>query len=94
MAKKPRVIGAFEPPSYDDQDVRAIKALGAGVANESQQKIAFAWIVNKAAATYDQPYRPGGDGDRETVFACGRMFVGQQIVKLMKIVVPEKVKDA
>ena len=45
------------------------------------------WIIEIAAMTYDQPFRPGGpEGERETVFACGRQFVGQQIVKQMRLV--------
>ena len=85
--KKPR-HGAIEPAEYSDAVIGAVKALASGVANESQQKAALAWIINEAAKTYDQPFRPGGEGgDRDTAFACGRMFVGQQIVKVMKLVV-------
>lgn len=89
--KKPRVIGAIEPPIADDADCAALRALADGVATAGQQKAALAWIVNRAALTYDMPYRPGGeDGDRDTAFACGRMFVGQQIVRAMKTVKQEK----
>ena len=85
--KKPRVVGAFEPPEYNDAIIGALKSLASGVANEGQQRLALNWIIEKAAQTYDQPFRPGGqDGDRDTAFACGRMFVGQQIVKVMKLV--------
>jgi hypothetical protein len=90
MAKQKRIGRAYEPPLYDEHVQRAIRAWEAGNASEGQQKIAFAWVVNTAAATYDQPFRPGEDGDRETAFACGRMFVGQQIVKMLKAPIVEK----
>jgi hypothetical protein len=64
----------------------AIKAVNAGNANEGQQRIALRWIIEMAAGTYDQPFRPGVGGDRDTAFACGRMFVGQQIVKQINTV--------
>ena len=86
MARKPRIIGAFEPPPYDESVVYSMQALAAGKASEGQQKLAITWIVNHAAATYDLPYRPGVDGQRDTDFACGRMFVGLQIVKMLNIV--------
>lgn len=76
----------WKPPSFEPADAAAIQALAKGSATADQQKRALAWIIEKAAATYDFPYRPGGhEGDRDTVLAAGRMMVGQQIVKLMKI---------
>lgn len=77
---------SYAPPVCDDSDSAALRAVQAGVANPHQQRQALAWIVNIAAATYDQPYRPGEDGDRETSFACGRQFVGQQIVHQLNTV--------
>lgn len=74
----------WKPAPYDEPDMMAMKALAAGVANEHQQKRVLKWIVEAACATYDQPYRPGVNG-RDTDFACGRMFVGQQIVKLVNM---------
>ena len=83
--KRPRAFQPWEPPEYDDADIYAIRALVAGTANDGQQRRALAWIINAACGTYDQPFRPGVDGDRATAFACGRQFVGQQIVKLSKL---------
>lgn len=74
---------ACEPSEYDDSDIRAIHALAAGKASEGQQKQAIEWIVHKAARTHDLAYRPGEDGRRETDFALGRAFVGQQILKML-----------
>lgn len=74
------------PPDCSDAVHMAIKALHAGNANEDQQRLALKWIIHEAAATYDLPFRPGEGGDRDTAFACGRMFVGQQIVKQINTV--------
>lgn len=83
MTKKLPPGAAYAPADYDIADVKAIKQLMVGQADEEQQKRALNWIVNVACATYDQPFRPGKDG--QTEFACGRQFAGQQIVKLTKI---------
>lgn len=64
----------------------ALLALQAGKASEPQQKAVLAWIITEAARTYDQPFRPGGaDGARATDFAAGMMFVGQQIIRAIKL---------
>ena len=74
------------PAEWDIADAAAIQALQRGDASAEQQRRALAWIINIAAGTYDLSYRPGGpDGERDTTFALGRAFVGQQIVKVMKI---------
>lgn len=74
------------PADWDIADASAIQALQRGDASAEQQRRALGWIINTAAGTYDLSYRPGGqDGERDTAFALGRVFVGQQIVKLMKI---------
>jgi hypothetical protein len=83
--KKP-AVQPWHPAPYEEADVYAIKALAAGKANEGQQQRALAWIINTLCGTYDMPYRPGEGGDRDTVFACAKMFVGQQVVKLTKII--------
>lgn len=82
MPKLP--IGSpLQPADYEKADVIALQALAEGIANEGQQKRALDWII-KAAGTYDLVYRPGGqEGDRDTCFAGGKAFVGQQIVKLL-----------
>lgn len=61
----------------------AIKALEAGNANEGQQKLALNWVINVLCGTYDQSFHP--DGDRATTFAEGKRWVGNQIVKEVKI---------
>lgn len=86
----PRKVQPWDPPVLDTDELRALKALAAGKASEGQQVVALAVIVNKLAATYDLPFRPGVDGSRATDFACGRMFVGQRIVNAIKRPMPEE----
>lgn len=71
---------------WDIADAAAIQACVRGDATPDQQKRAIDWIVNNAAGTYEEPYRPGGsEGDRDTAYALGRVFVGRQIVKLSSV---------
>jgi hypothetical protein len=81
--KKP-AVQPWRPAPYEEADVYAIKALAAGVANEGQQQRALGWIVNTLCGTYDLSYRP--DSDRNTAFAEGKRHVGNQLVKLTKII--------
>lgn len=77
---------AYTPASWEAADAKALQMLYEGTATAHQQKRALSWIITMAAASNEPPFRPGGqDGDRETAFACGRAFVGQQIVGLLKI---------
>jgi hypothetical protein len=71
------------PPKWEEADVGAIQALMRGDAQAHQQQRAMKWIVEAAAMTYDQPFSEVSE--RLTDFACGRMFVGQQIVKMTKL---------
>lgn len=76
---------AIYPPDWELADAKAIQMLASGEASAAQQKRALNWIIHTACATYDLPFRPGAEGGRETDLAIGRMFVGQQIVKMTKI---------
>ena len=74
---------SWHPPSYEKADIRAIQALAQGNAGEQDQKRALDWIINTAASTYDEPFRPGS---RDVVdYMLGRRSVGLAIVKLMKL---------
>lgn len=76
----------WKPPKFEPADAAALQALEKGAASSDQQKRALRWIIYEAAATYDFPYRPGSaEGERDTLIALGRMHVGQQIVKLLKL---------
>ena len=68
---------------WDILIVSAVQALERGEATPEQQKTAIAWIINHAAATYDQSFQL--EGDRESSFSAGRRFVGLAIVKLLKL---------
>lgn len=67
-------------PTY--AEAMALAALASGTANPEQQKRALQFVIEKAASTYDLAYRP--DSARDTDFALGRAFVGQQLVKIVK----------
>jgi hypothetical protein len=74
----------WKPPAADPADTAALQALARGNATADQQKRALDWIVIAACGTYDFAYRPG-ENDRDTNVALGRQFVGQQIVKQLKL---------
>lgn len=76
-------IPPHELASFDDGIVYAIKALAAGVANEGQQRRALAWIINVVSETYESTYYP--ESVRDTDFASGKRWVGQQIVGLVNM---------
>lgn len=92
MARKPgqTVRQPWMPAPYEAGDTAALQALANGTANDGQQRRALHWIIYSACKTYDLPYIPGPNGDRETAFAAGMMHVGQQIVKQLKIAIPNK----
>lgn len=76
----------WKPPAWEPEDAGALYALAQGRAEPHQQQRAWRFIIEKLCGTYDLPYRPGGaEGARDTDFAAGKMFVGQQLVKLSKI---------
>lgn len=73
------------PAPYDVRDLGAMKALAAGHASDSQQKRVLEWLI-QICQTYENPYRPGGrSAERASQFACGKQFIGQQIVKLINM---------
>lgn len=82
----------WKPPLWDDADAGALQALQRGDAPPYLQQRALKFIVEKLCGTYDLHYRPGADGPRDTVFALGRAFPGQQIVKLLNINLAELAK--
>lgn len=74
------------PPDSEIADVTAMQALANGTANPEQQLRALRWIIEVASGRDEMSYRPGGeDGRRDTDFAEGRRFVGNQVVKLLKL---------
>lgn len=79
-----RAKGPHIPPDYELADASAFQALQRGDASADQQQRAIKWLVEKAAGTYEFNYYPS---DRDTCFALGRAFVGQQTVKLLKLAI-------
>lgn len=68
---------------YDIPVTAAVQALSRGEASPEQQRAALNWLINVAAGTYNQSFSEAGD--RETVFAEGRRFVGLQLVKQLHL---------
>ena len=71
----------FRAP-WEVADVAALQALDRGEATPEQQKRALKWVVEVGAQMYECHYLPG---DRDTAFSLGRAFVGQQVVKLLRL---------
>ena len=71
------------PTPRSDRDIIAVRAVAKGNASEEQQRRALKFIVESLCATYDEPYRPGLEGARETDFALGKAHVGREIVKMV-----------
>jgi hypothetical protein len=83
MADKPTLArGPYIPAAYEIADISAVQALSAGEATPEQQRRALKWLIERASGTYEFHYYPS---DRDTAFALGRGFVGQQIVKLLTL---------
>lgn len=70
-------------------EIAAVQAMVRGEATADQQLRFLDLVINKLAAAYDLSYRPGPDGDRETVFAEGRRLVGLQLVTMTKVNIDE-----
>jgi len=83
VKKTPEELSPYRPAEYQLADVEAIQALMRGDASPAMQKRALHWIIRKLCRTYDLAYRPGGEeGRRDTDFALGCQYTGQQLVKL------------
>ncbi len=78
----------YTPVPYEAKHVRLIQALARGDATPEMQREALHWIIEDVSGAYDLPYYPD---DRDTAFACGRQYVGKQLVKMTKLI-PERVK--
>lgn len=79
-------LSAVLPADYTPDQCHAVYKLSIGEATPEQQLKAFDWIINNACMTYDLAFRSGGlEGDRDTAFASGRQFAGQQIIKMTKV---------
>lgn len=75
----------WKPIILTEQQIYAIKALERGEAGPEEQKRALRAIVYDICRTYDDAYRPGPDGDRETNYALGMQKAGREIVKCLNV---------
>lgn len=75
-------LGPYIPAAYEPPDAFAFQALQRGEASPDQQRRALDWFIKQGAGTYEFHYYPS---DRDTAFALGRAFVGQQVVKLLTL---------
>ena len=91
---KPKASAPWMPVVYTKADVAALQAMRRGEANADQQTRALEFILETISDRRGMSYRPGGlEGDRDTSFAEGRRFVGNQIVKLTNIPL-SKIKES
>ena len=84
MPKAP-ASAPWAPVKYTKADAAALQAMRRGEATPDQQIRALEYIVGTICDRNGMSFRPGPDGERETAFAEGRRFVGNQIVKLTNI---------
>ncbi len=82
MAKAPS-DASWAPIPITLAEAHALRHLQAGTADEHAQRRALAWIIEKAAGTYQPSYRPASE--RDTCHAEGRRLVGLQIVKWLNM---------
>jgi hypothetical protein len=83
MARKPVSHAPWVPPPYTLADAHAWRAMVGGTASADQQRRAAQWLIERVCGTYEMSFRP--EGDRETIFAEGRRFVGLQLVKIINM---------
>jgi len=70
-------------PEWTPADASALKALSKGEASSDQQKRALDWIITFACGTYEECYKPGPGGERDTNYALGRQYAGRVIITLL-----------
>jgi hypothetical protein len=83
MFGEKKIPVAIKPPDWKKHHAAGLQAMSRGDATPEQQKAVLDWIINHACLTYDMPYIP--ESSRDTDFFLGRVFVGQQIVKLLNL---------
>lgn len=73
---------AFKTPTLTKQEMYALRSLEEGNADPYSQRLALSAVL-KICRTYDCHFVP--NSDRETAFLEGRGFVGQQILKVLRL---------
>lgn len=84
-AKKALDNAPYRPARLTSEIVYGVKALRVGEATAEQQAKIFEWLILEACKKDDMSYRPGSDGDRDTVFAEGKRFVALQVLKALNM---------
>lgn len=79
--KPPFTSTAMRLVKLEKADILAVQAVAKGVASSNQQKRALEVISVKLALVNDNPYHGQAP---ETDFACGRKFVGDQIISIIE----------
>lgn len=85
MAEVLEEFAPWKPPPWEPHIATAFQALMRGDCPAHLQIAAMQWLTNNLCGTYDLAYRPGPHGERDTTFALGKQFVGQQIAKLVNM---------
>ncbi len=85
MTQIPDKLRPWFPVNWSENlsAVYALKALNVGEATPDQQKLALDFIVYVVSKRNEIPYYP--DSDRDSAFATGRLFVGEQILKMLAL---------
>lgn len=78
-SKKP-----YAPANYQAQHAEAIQLLAKGECPPHLQINFLRWLINDVCRTTDQSYR--SDSDRDTVFAEGKRFVGNTLLKMGRLI--------
>ncbi len=81
----PKSSAPWMPVNCTKAEVAALQALRRGEATPDQQLRALECVIGKISDRNGMSFRPGVDGARDTAFAEGRRFVGNQIVRLTKL---------
>lgn len=68
--------------SHADKFIHSMRALSKGIATDTQQQIAFAWIINVACRVDETTHWPGDS--HTTAFLEGRRSVAAEMVRLIK----------
>ena len=82
-SKKP-----YAPATYKPSHAEAVQLLAKGECPPHLQINFMQWLINDVCRTTDQSYRP--DSDRDTVFAEGKRFVGNTLLKMGRLI-PSKI---
>ena len=82
---KPPAGAPWAPYPWADDlpSLYAVQALYKGTASPEQQQKALDFIIEKLADRNGMSYRP--DNTHDTAFAEGRRWVGNQLVKFLKL---------